>query len=158
MSIRFLINKVTENYQYMSALSYRDIQLLIWICLYCIIIFKHTSYYYVSLLITTNIYLSEIFWIKFFCYIFNIIFCFRQVHLRSFENFKSRHNTNIKRLGSIRSRPIVVGKIVLWFKLSGFSNVFAIHYCNQPVLAIALVLNVTYLVSLLLISFQEAPC
>ena len=49
------------------------------------------------------------------------------------------------------------GRSRLRFKLPGFSDNEEIQYCNQPVLDIALDLNVAYSVLWLLISFREAP-
>ena len=49
------------------------------------------------------------------------------------------------------------GRLQLWYKSPGLSYSWAIHYCNQPVLAIALELNVESSVLRFLISFWEAP-
>ena len=56
----------------------------------------------------------------------------------------------------IRGRTIVVSEIVTLIYIVWIQQSLAIHYCNQPVLAITLDLNVTYSVLQLLFSFMEA--
>ena len=55
----------------------------------------------------------------------------------------------------IRGQKIVVREIVTLIYIVWIQQSLAIHYCNQPVLAITLDLNVTYSILQLLISFLE---
>ena len=117
----------------------------------------NTSIYLFILLIITKLCLSHKFWINFFVIFCNTIFRCRQVHTQPLDIFVHQHKANIERRDLSGVVQSLWGISWLWFKLSRFSEYYAIHYCNQPVLSIALNLNVTYSVLWLLMSFREAP-
>ena len=74
MSIRFTTYKVRASYQYMYALSYREIKLIRFICSYCIFIYNKYAILLCFLLITKTLYLSQKFRINCFVIFYNTIF------------------------------------------------------------------------------------
>ena len=77
--------------------------------------------------IIKQLYLSQKFRINFFVILCNIMFFFRQVHLRPPKSFYHRHKANIEIWVSIRGQTIVVREIVTMNKSSGFSD---LRKCN----------------------------
>ena len=67
-----------------------------------------------------------------------------EVHLRPPKSVNLKHKENIERRGFISGWPIVIREIVNLTKIVYIQKSKAIHYCNQPVLVIALDLNVVY--------------
>ena len=107
-SICFTTYKFTLSYPYMSSLSYCEILLIRFICIYCTLSTKNTSFYYALLLIITELCLSQKIRINCFVIFCNIIFFCRQVLLRPPESLNCLHKTIIERRGYIRGQTIVV--------------------------------------------------
>ena len=83
--------------------------------LFAVIIFLFTtnvSFYYVSLLISKKLYLSQKSRINFFVIFCNKMFCYIQVHPRPPKSFDHQHKANIERQGYIRDKLIVVREII----------------------------------------------
>ena len=130
-----------------------------WYLYYAIVILSttNTSFYYDLLLIITKLCLYHKSRINLFVIFCNTIICCNQVHLWPPKSVDLRQKANIEIKGSIRGRPIFVREIMTLILSAWLHKSWSIQYCNQPVLAIALDLNVTYSVLRSLISFREAP-
>ena len=112
MYILFTTYKVTASYQYMSALCYRGIHLLMFICSDCAFIYKK---YVILLCFIINHHqnlLNSKNCINFFVIFCNTMFCYIKVHLWSPKIFDHRQKAKFERWGSIRGRPTVVRDIV----------------------------------------------
>ena len=97
MSIKFTIHIVTLSYKFMSSSCYREIHLLRFIFCHCTLIYNK---YVISLCFIIshhkNLLISQIS-NKYFCYILNTMFFWRQVHLQPPQILDSRHIETIER-------------------------------------------------------------
>ena len=149
MSIRFTIHIVTVNYQYMSSLCYHKIHLLSFIWLYCTLVYNKyvillgfICNHHQTLLISKKLN-------QFLCDIFEHSFSLQiSTSTTSQKRWSTTHRKHWKK--ELYRGLFYCGE---GDRDSDFNGL----YCNQPVLAISLGLNVGYSVFLFLISFQEAP-
>ena len=137
----------------MCALSYRDIHL---IRLFSVIVLRsktNTLFYYVQLVINTKIYLSHKLQINFAVFFVTQLFaedkCIQELSIDSITDTKQALKDGPL---SRAVMEIVILIYIIWHQIS-----LEIYCYKQPVLDIALDLNVTYSVLKLLISFQEYP-
>ena len=146
------------SYQHWSDLCYRKIHLVNFICNYCTLIYNE---YVVLLCLVMNNHktlpISQIL-NQFLCLYFVTQRFAADKYIYNLPNASITYkNQTLKNRALSGIILLLWGRLWLWFQLFGFSDYWAIHYCNKPVLAIALDLKMTYSVFWLLILFWEAP-